>query len=108
MQIQSQTIQLSIWAFAILLFGFVDTLTSLLVFSNGGREANVLMVAVLSLFGSSVWGFLLLKLISTSAVVLISRTRPGTEGMLSLAMLFVGLYLVLHNSTLMASLSARA
>lgn len=105
MELRSQRVQMGVWAAAILLFGFGDTFTSLLVFQHGGREANTLMGHALAILGPTTWGFLTLKLAATSAIVLVARLQPRMEALVSLAMLFLGLFLVVNNATVLIALA---
>ena len=92
-----QTIQMLVWVAAILLFGFGDTFTSLLVFGSGGVEANVLLGAVLKLLGPTVRNFLILKAVATAVPVLLARLNPRLELLASGAMLLIGMFLVAQN-----------
>ncbi len=92
-----QTVQFLVWVAAIMLFGFGDTLTSLLVFGNGGAEANVLLGAVLTFIGPTVRNFLIVKAAATAVPVLLARSSPRLEPLVSGAMLLAGIFLVAQN-----------
>ncbi len=91
------TVQLLVWVAAFALFGFGDTLTSLLVFGKDGAEANVLLGAVLNFLGPTVQNFLIVKTVTTAVPVLLARLSPKLELVISLAMLATGLFLVGQN-----------
>ncbi|MBI2916532.1 MAG: hypothetical protein HYY01_00935 [Chloroflexi bacterium] len=97
----SQDLQFLFWLGAIMFFGFGDTLTSLMVFSNSGREANVLLAGLLRTIGPTVMGFVVVKMAATLAVVLASRLWPRVELFASLSMLTAGMFLVAQNSTIL-------
>ena len=101
---RSETIQLSLWVAAILLFGFGDTFTSLMVFGSGGSEANMLLGAILRIIGPTVGGFLLVKVATTVGAMLLARNWPRLERLLSLVMLAVGIYLVAQNTAVIMRL----
>ncbi len=103
MTLQKENIQLAVWAAAILLFGFGDTFTSLMVFQNGGREANAVLAFAFQVLGPTLWTFLLIKLAAITLVVAIARRPPGIEGYVRFAMLFLGLFLVVNNTTVLAA-----
>ena len=90
-----------IWAAAILFFGFGDTLTSLMVFANGGVEGNLLLRAVLSFLGPTLWSFVAIKMAATLGIVLLALLVPRMETLISLGMLAAGVFLVTHNSMLL-------
>lgn len=90
-------VQAWIWASAIILFGFVDTLTSLMVFSSGGTEANFVLAKILGIIGPSIWAFVLIKMATTLLPVLVSRVQPKLELKVSLAMLLIGAFLAAQN-----------
>lgn len=98
-----EAIQPWLWVLAILLFGFGDTVTSVMVFRAGGAEGNVLLAHVLRLVGSSLWAFLALKLTASTGIIVASRIDARTELIASVATIAVGAYLVLQN---LAALSA--
>jgi hypothetical protein len=83
---------------AILLFGFGDTLTSLLVFVRGGSEANLLFQAILRVLGPSTLNFVLVKMAATVLALLAARLQPRVEGLVAWAMLLLGAFLVAQNS----------
>ena len=98
---RNQNRQLWLWGTAILFFGFGDTFTSLLVFQRGGTEANLLMSGVLTLFGRTIWGFLLIKAATVMGAVLTGRWQPRFEVVVTVAMLMMGIFLVAQNSTIL-------
>jgi hypothetical protein len=89
--------QLALWALAILFFGFGDTLTSLMVFTNGGYESNILLGALLKIIGPTVGSFLAIKAVTTIGLVALARGFHFLERPLSVLMLAVGMFLVGNN-----------
>ena len=92
-----QGVKILIWAAAILFFGFGDTFTSLMVFNAGGGEGNLLMRAVLTVFGPTLGSFVTVKMAATVGIVLLSRLLPQREVLMGFGMLMVGVFLVTHN-----------
>jgi hypothetical protein len=95
----SQAQQMWLWAAALLLFAFGDTLTSLMVFYNNGAEANYFLRLVLTTVGPTVWGFLLVKTGTTIVAVLVARLQPRLELIASVAILLIGMFLVAQNAS---------
>jgi len=94
----SQAQQMWLWAAALLLFAFGDTLTSLMIFYNNGAEANYFLRIALSIVGPTVWGFLLVKTVTTIVAVLVARLQPRLELIASVAILLIGMFLVAQNA----------
>lgn len=97
-QAADETGQLVLWGLAILFFGFGDTLTSLMVFANGGYESNILLGALLKIIGPTVGSFLAVKALTTIGLVALARGLPALEKPLSVFMLAVGMFLVGNNA----------
>jgi hypothetical protein len=94
----SPNMHAGLWALAILLFGFGDTLLSTMVFSKGGYEANPLMGGLVSMFGGSIVAFVIIKTVIMGILALISFKVFKNQGWLIPAILIVvGIFLVLSN-----------
>ena len=96
-QSSDETGQLLLWGLAILFFGFGDTLTSLMVFANGGYESNILLGALLKIIGPTVGSFLAIKAAATIGLVVFARAIRPLESLLSVLMLIMGMFLVGNN-----------
>jgi hypothetical protein len=93
-----ETGQLVLWGLAILFFGFGDTLTSLMVFADGGYESNILLGALLKIIGPTVGSFLAIKALATIGLVAMGRGMHSLERPLSILMLAMGMFLVGNNA----------
>ena len=62
---------LAFWIFALLFYGFGDTLSSQLVMAVGGKEANPLLAAAMKL-GGGIWAFSLMKSAILAALLFLS------------------------------------
>ena len=86
------------WLLAIVLFGFGDTLTSLMVFARGGTEANPLMSLLLHLVGNNIWGFVVIKTLAVVALLYLSYKQVKSKAWVIPAVASaLGGYLVLNN-----------
>lgn len=91
-------IPLTLWIAAILLFGFGDSLTSVLAFSVGAYEANPLMVGLVQVFGGSLWAFVAVKTMVLLALFFLSYyALPGHGWLVPTLLSVIGTYLVLSN-----------
>ena len=109
---------LALWGAAILVFGFGDTLTSILVFQQGGAEANVLFHSAITILspiiraasrsngliagmvapvGIGVASFLLVKMMATMLAVTMARIQPRIEQGIASLVILIGLVLVGNN-----------
>ena len=109
---------LALWGVAILVFGFGDTLTSILVFQQGGTEANVLfrsaitnlspiiqaasrsnglIAGMVAPVGIGVASFLLVKMMATMLAVTMARIQPRIEQGIASLVILIGLVLVGNN-----------
>lgn len=88
-----------LWLLALLLFGFGDTLTSIMVFGRGGYEANPLMAGLVSTFGGGIVTFVIIKTVVVIALAVISFVFLPKHGWVVPTLLCaMGAYLVVHNS----------
>lgn len=62
---------LALWVFALLFYGFGDTLSSQLVMAVGGKEANPLLAAAMKL-GGGIWAFSFMKSAILAALLFLS------------------------------------
>lgn len=91
-------LSLFLWLPAILLFGFGDTMTSVLVFSRGGFEANPLFQTLLRLAGGSIFSFILIKTLVLVGLAVISYYLvPRQKWLIPAILSMVGMFLVGHN-----------
>jgi len=89
-----------LWVPALLFFGFGDTLTSHLVFANGGQEANPFMSVAMRFAGGGMMGFVAIKAIIMVSLVLLSWfCMKKHRWIVPAALSIVGGYLVGHNIT---------
>jgi len=89
-----------LWVPALLFFGFGDTLTSHLVFANGGQEANPFMSMAMNFAGGGMMGFVAMKAIIMVSLVLLSWFwMKKHRWVVPTALSIVGGYLVGHNIT---------
>jgi len=87
-----------LWLPAILLFGFGDTLTSVLVFNRGGFEANPLLQALIRIMGGSIFSFILIKtLVLVGLAVMSYYILSRHKWLVPTALSIVGIFLVSHN-----------
>ncbi len=88
-----------LWIPAVLLFGLGDTLTSVLVFSGGGYEANPILATLVRILGGSVLAFVAVKTIALLGLMVTSYRSSGpARWLIPLVVAVLGLYLVSHNT----------
>ena len=87
-----------LWVMAALLFGFGDTLTSVLVFSQGGYESNPVLAVLLSLLGRSIWAFVMVKIVVFFVLLLTAYgAKTARSWVTPLIVSVTGGFLVLSN-----------
>lgn len=95
-----------LWIPAILLFGFGDVLTSVMVFSRGGYESNKLLLMLVGHVGGGIWAFLVLKVVVLSVLAYLSFTRMHKTGwLIPLVLSAAGAYLVVNNMQALSNLT---
>ena len=87
-----------LWVMAALLFGFGDTLTSVLVFSQGGYESNPVLAVLLSLLGRSIGAFVMVKTVAFFVLLVTAYgAKTARSWMTPLIVSVTGGFLVLSN-----------
>lgn len=86
------------WILALLFFGLGDTVSSFMVFSQGGAEVNPIMRWSLSLPGGLL-GFVLVKAVSISLLYVIAFLWEGAHRwMIPILLILAGVYLTTNNT----------
>ena len=93
----SADVSLLFWIMALLFFGLGDTISSFLVFSQGGTELNPIMRWSISLPGGLL-GFVLVKTAAISILYAISFFWEGTHRwLIPILLMLAGVYLTTNN-----------
>ena len=104
--VEEQKTYTHLWILAIGLFGFGDTITSVMVFSKGGYEANPMMAQIVSMLGGSIGAFVAVKTAILVGLAFLSFKMFKKQGWVIPAILSaVGGYLVASNIMALLNLS---
>jgi len=94
------------WVLGLLLFGFGDTFTSIMVFNRGGVEANPLFTFLMRLVGNNISSFVLVKTAILVFLVLVTYIGlpPRSRWVIPLILIGVGSLLTVRNFLILLSL----
>lgn len=94
------------WVLGLLLFGFGDTFTSIMVFARGGIEANPLFAFLMRMVGNNILSFVLVK--TGLLTLLVFLTYIGlplkSRGVVPLLLIAAGTFLTVRNTLILLTL----